>query len=83
MIKTIITTVLVCWPLVELRDSLAKGFYEAPIYRGVTPKGDIVELLVSPKGTWSVVVIKPDGLACGLASGIDGQIVAAPKGPDS
>lgn len=83
MVKTFIIATLVCWPMSDARAGLAKGFREAPIYRGVTPGGDIMELLVSSKGTWSVLVIKPDGQACGLASGKDGHVVGSPKGPGS
>jgi hypothetical protein len=49
---------------------LANKYEEAPIAIGVTSAGGIMELLTSEKGrTWTLIVTRPNGLACLFAAG--------------
>ena len=56
-----------------LRDAihahLAERYGERPVGVGVTA-GQLVELLTRPDGaSWTILVIRPDGLACPVAAG--------------
>jgi len=49
---------------------LASKYEEAPVAIGLTSAGGIMELLTSDKGrTWTLIVTRPDGLACLFAAG--------------
>ncbi len=62
---------------------LSTNYNEAPIAMGVTASGRVLEVVVSEKGTWTIIVTMPNGVACGIASGDGWETVAAPiaKGP--
>lgn len=53
---------------------------EIPVASGLTGNGSLVEVLTSPSGTWSIIVGKPGGPVCLVASG-DGFMPAAPQVP--
>lgn len=75
-----------CAPYAPIRDRLTTGQYaEIPAARGMTVSGLVLEIFVNDKtGTWTAFVIRPDGLACGAASGTAWEIIAVkPKGDPS
>ena len=45
-------------------ETLAAKYGEMPISRGLSSDGAIVEILVSSKGSWSMLVSMPDGNSC-------------------
>lgn len=51
----------------QFKDNLG----EAPAARGITEDGWLFELLVSERGSWSVLLTQPDGTSCLVASGSD------------
>ena len=53
---------------------------ERPIYRGLA-NGNLVELWLSDEGGFSVIITRPDGLACMLAAGQAMHEVAEPTQP--
>ncbi len=55
----------------EVISNLAEGFSEVPKYGGLTPSGLVIQVLVSEEGTWSLVVVRPDGITCIVAIGED------------
>jgi hypothetical protein len=60
-----------CGPLDVTLQELGQRYSEKVIYQAVTADGNVMKLLVSPTGTWSVLyVFKGDtGRACMMASG--------------
>ncbi len=62
---------------------LATNYDEAPVAMGVTASGRVLEVVVSERGTWTIIVTMPNGVACGIASGDNWETVLAPvaKGP--
>jgi hypothetical protein len=44
--------------------------------------GDVLEVFVSPAGTWTIVVSKASGLACIVAAGEIWVQEPSPKGPE-
>src|SRR5882724_10723177 len=61
-----------CYPRDAIRTHLAERY-------GERPAGQLVELLVRPDGaSWTILVIRPDGLACPVAAGEDWRDVSEP-----
>jgi hypothetical protein len=58
-----------CFPRDELLALLAERYGEVPAGAGLS-RGHLVELLARPDGaSWTVLVIRPDGVACPVAAG--------------
>lgn len=66
---TIIT--VPCEETKSMLDSLAKDFNENPIGTGITKRGDLVQIYVSDKGTFTVVRSTPNGFSCMISNGTD------------
>ena len=65
----------------SLIDKLDAGYNEQPVGIGVASTGNVVELIVSADGTWTIVVTKPNGIACVAAVGENWQSIE-PQPPD-
>ncbi len=67
-----------CYPRDAIHARLAERYGERPVGVGVTA-GQLVELLTRPDGaSWTILVIRPDGLACPVAAGEGWTGVRAP-----
>lgn len=77
MIRTLLTTALLLAPAVasaeqptcgsytEFAEELAMRWGESVIERGLSHEGVILEWWGNPEtGTWTVLVVRPDGTAC-------------------
>lgn len=53
----------------QIIKDLANAFQERRIAVGLIANGEILEIFVSPGGTWTAVVSRPSGLACIVAAG--------------
>ena len=61
-----------------LPDLLASDYGEAPAQQGVADCA-LVQLWRNPEtGTWTILLVAPDGTVCALASGEDWMQAAAP-----
>ena len=58
-----------CGPREAVARRLAAGYGEHPVAAGVTRGGALIELYTSAEGSFSVVLVRPDGLACLMAVG--------------
>lgn len=58
-----------CAPREALLKSLKKNYNEAPSHRGVTRTGSLLEVFVSPTGSWTILVTIPGGPTCLVSSG--------------
>ena len=68
----------VCMPREELIAKLDEDYSERNMARGMETRGGIVEVYVSPKGTWTMAVIPPtEGVlqACPIAAGTDWKMI--------
>lgn len=74
-----------CRPFAALLPVLRKQYKEAPFLRGITEKGSMVMLTLNPAtGTWTILEITPDMIACIRASGNAMEPVPfVPDGKDS
>lgn len=50
-------------------DGLAATYMEKRVGMGLTGAGQLLEIFVSPTGTWTIVVTVPSGQACIVAGG--------------
>ena len=61
---------IACLPRAEIAAALLAEFGERPAVLGLMASGSLLELFVAPAGaTWTVIVIRPGGAACMIASG--------------
>lgn len=59
-----------CGPLDQLAELLEREYGEAVHSEGLADSGAIMQLWANPEtGSWSIVIILPDGLACLPAAG--------------
>lgn len=60
-------------PLCNARNvvltSLKGNFSEKPTSMGLASNGNVVELLNSNEGSWSIIMTMPNGVSCLMASG--------------
>lgn len=66
-----------------LIDHLAARYDEVPLAMGLVVDGTVLEVLVSPSGTWSLLVTLPSGLTCLLRAGSYWESWDPPVEPDS
>ncbi len=65
-------TLAIAAPCAERNEFLAyfdDKYDEAPVSMGLMSDGRVIEVLASEKGSWTIIVTKPSGESCGLASG--------------
>jgi hypothetical protein len=61
---------------------LAERYHETPRMAGLTG-GPMMIITASPEGTWSALIVQPDGTACLVASGADFEVIAPePQGTE-
>ena len=70
-----------CGPRAVLVERLAERFDERPIAMGLTNDGGVLEVFVSPGGTWSFLLSLPQGRTCLVASGDSWEIQPVPPPP--
>jgi len=58
-----------CGPRALVVEQLQRDFSETIVSRGLASNGAIFELLVSPRGTWTMLVSLPNGNSCFGAAG--------------
>ena len=59
----------VCGPRVKFLTHLEQNYDERPAAMGVTSLGEIVEVLISEKRSWTIIVTHPSGRTCLVAAG--------------
>jgi len=71
-------------------SALREQFRERPAGQGVTTAGRLLRLFVSDAGTWTVLVVLPDGRACAVAHGegwqggaVSGRSAHGGRGPSA
>jgi hypothetical protein len=60
----------VCAPRAQLLDQLSSRYKEVPVAVGLSTSGSLIEILTSDNGgTWTIMVSRPNGSSCLVASG--------------
>ena len=66
-----------CGPADQVLEGLAAQWGEYVAFMGIAANGLPLEIMLNPAtGSWTALVLLPDGVACVLASGDDGERVA-------
>ena len=63
------TAQTVCGERAKFLKHLSSGYSEAPVAMGLVSNGSILEVLASKKGSWTIIVTRPDGTSCVVAAG--------------
>lgn len=67
---------MVCGGHADLLKHLADRYGERPHSIAFTDQGNLVEVVVSPKGTWTILVTAPGRPSCIVATGKEWETVA-------
>lgn len=65
----VVSAQTVCGTRDKFLDHLSQSYGEIPTATGITSNGKLIEILTSRKGTFTIIVVMPDGKACLLAAG--------------
>lgn len=60
---------LTCQPRADVARLLNERWGETSVFEGAGPNGVTLEIFARLDGTWTVVVVSPDGRTCPLAGG--------------
>lgn len=60
---------LVCGEHPEVVKNLGQKYSEKPVSMGLGNNGSMIEIFASKKGTFTIVVTRPDGKSCLVATG--------------
>ena len=66
----------VCGTHADLLKHLADRYGEQPHSIAFTDQGSLVEVVVSPKGSWTIVITAPGSPSCIVATGKEWETVA-------
>ena len=58
-----------CGDRVSVLNNLEETYSEVPEARGLASNGSVVEVVVSPSGSFTILYTMPSGLACVMAAG--------------
>jgi hypothetical protein len=58
-----------CFPRQHAINQLDSEYNEKVIAMGLASSGGVLEVLVSPTGSWSIIVTQPNGTSCLMISG--------------
>ena len=61
----------ICGKRADILTGFANTFHEERSAIDIVDEGSLIEVLVSPSGSWTMVVTKPGGLTCIIGSGRD------------
>lgn len=60
---------MVCGERADIVGALLQGHDEQPVADGLAGSGGVVELFLSPNGSWTLIMTLPQGKTCLLSSG--------------
>ena len=61
-----------------IAQALSQRWGENSAAEGITETGELMEVFMSPNGTWTIVVTFPNGVSCIVASGHDFELLPPP-----
>ncbi len=73
---------LKCEPRKDLSKALSEKWGETTVFTGAGPNGASIEIFARVNGTWTAVVVAPDGMACPVAAGEAWAGFMIPQGQD-
>ncbi len=58
-----------CGDRTEVVSKLKKGYSETPVSIGLASNGAVIEVFASTKGSFTIIMTRPNGLSCLMAAG--------------
>ena len=76
---------MLCKERSEVLAQLSTGYQEAPTAMGLASNGALIEVLSSSDDgrTWTIIITRPNGVSCVLATGESWQIIDRQMRPPS
>lgn len=68
-----------CASRADFLNHLSTKYREAPVAMGLTANGGLLEVVASKDGSWTIIVTTPNGMSCGVASGLSWESTAEVK----
>jgi len=62
---------MICGKRADILTGFASTYHEVRSAIGIADGGALIEVLVSPSGSWTMVVTKPGGVTCVIGTGRD------------
>ncbi len=62
---------ITCLPQADLYATLSAEYNEAPQMQGLSGDGMLMQVWAGETGTWSLLIVTPEGQACVMATGLD------------
>ncbi len=59
----------VCHQRAKFVTELGRKYLETPVAYGLTSTGQVIEVLASGSGSWTMIITTTDGTSCALAAG--------------
>lgn len=69
---------MVCGDRIEIVANFARTHKEVPTAIGLTDQGGLLEVLVGPTGSWTMLLTMPGGAACIIGTGQDWHMRPVP-----
>ncbi len=74
----------VCSERAKFVDQLSGNYSENTVALGLVNNGSVLEILASKEGSWTILVTKPNGISCVVATGeaweaVPHQLVSDPS----
>lgn len=60
---------MLCGDRDQVLQNLEQGYSEAPVSMGLASNGSVIEVLASPKGTFTIIMTQPNGVTCLMVAG--------------
>lgn len=70
---------MVCGNHADIEKRLWNGYQEVVVGRGLGANGALIEIYASEKGTFTVVLTRPNGMSCLMAVGENYERIKNPK----
>jgi hypothetical protein len=58
-----------CGERVNIIDTLKERYHEVPVSMGLAGNGGVIEIFASNRGSWTIIVTRPTGVACVVSAG--------------
>jgi len=71
-----------CANRADFLKHLSENYQEAPVAMGLTANGGLLEVVASEDGSWTIIVTMPNGMSCGVASGMNWESTAKAQTTD-
>lgn len=65
----------VCGNRAEIIKALAGKYMEVPVAHGIAGQWNLAELILSPSGSWTLLMTQPTGITCILATGQNWEVL--------